>query len=297
MDSPSARQGRFNYTTSIKSMPPGLLRLWIPLPVEDEYQLISDLRFEPDLDHRVETDALGNRMAYFEIDSSATPAPFLLTMSFDLVRTERVADANTVGPSLATADLYLGPDRLVPTDGLIAELSAQETSGVEPLLEKARRIYDYVVSTMRYDKSGEGWGRGDALFACDRRAGNCTDFHALLIGMLRAAGIPAQFEIGFSLPTDTTQHEIAGYHCWARFYLDGLGWVPVDASEAWKNPDQYDYFFGAHDAHRVLFSEGRDLMLNPPQAGAPLNYFVYPYAEIDGREFADFDTEFSFVSR
>ena len=34
---------------------------------------------------------------------------------------------------------------------------------------------------MRYDKSGIGWGRGDALYACDAKRGNCTDFHALLM--------------------------------------------------------------------------------------------------------------------
>ncbi len=28
---------------------------------------------------------------------------------------------------------------------------------------------------------------------------------------------------------------------------------------------------------------GRDIVLNPPQAGAPLNYFMYPYAETGGK--------------
>ena len=28
---------------------------------------------------------------------------------------------------------------------------------------------------------------------------------------------------------------------------------------------------------------GRDLVFNPPQAGAPINYFLYPYAEADGK--------------
>jgi hypothetical protein len=55
--------------------------------------------------------------------------------------------------------------------------------------------------------------------------------------------------------------------------------VPVDASEAAKDPSRREYFFGAHDENRVEFSRGRDLVLNPPQAGEPLNYFVYPYAE------------------
>jgi len=96
-----------------------------------------------------------------------------------------------------------------------------------------------------------------------------TDFHALLIGMMRAAGIPARFEIGFSLPADRQAGPVPGYHCWAQFWLDDVGWVPVDASEAWKDPSRREYFFGAHDAHRILFTRGRDILLNPAQDGEP----------------------------
>jgi transglutaminase-like putative cysteine protease len=88
--------------------------------------------------------------------------------------------------------------------------------------------------------------------------------------------------------------EIGGYHCWAEFYLNGLGWVPVDASEAWKDPAKREYFFGAHDANRVQFSIGRDLTLAPPQAGPPLNYFIYPYVEVEGKAFLSVSKEFSF---
>ena len=59
--------------------------------------------------------------------------------------------------------------------------------------------------------------------------------------------------------------------------------MPVDASEAAKDPSRREYFFGAHDENRVEFSRGRDLVLVPPQKGEPLNYFVNPYAEADGK--------------
>ena len=32
----------------------------------------------------------------------------------------------------------------------------------------------------------------------------------------------------------------------------------------------------------MTFSTGRDILLNPPQKGERLNFFVYPYAEVDG---------------
>ncbi|MBI3950211.1 MAG: transglutaminase domain-containing protein, partial [Acidobacteria bacterium] len=139
-----------------------------------------------------------------------------------------------------------------------------------------------------------GWGRGDIYYACDVKRGNCTDFHAVFIGFCRAVGIPARFAIGFPLPEGNREGQIAGYHCWAEFYLKGYGWVPVDTSEASKNPAKKDYFFGAHDENRVQFSIGRDIVLNPRQSGEPINFFVYPYVEVDGKPLNDVQKKFLF---
>jgi hypothetical protein len=45
----------------------------------------------------------------------------------------------------------------------------------------------------------------------------------------------------------------------------------------------------------VQFSMGRDLRLNPAQAGKPLNYFVYPYVEVEGEEYPNVSLAFSFA--
>jgi transglutaminase-like putative cysteine protease len=111
--------------------------------------------------------------------------------------------------------------------------------------------------------------------------------------MARAEGIPVRFEIGFPLPP-ASEGGIPGYHCWAEFYVNGPGWVPVDISEAWKDPHKHDYFFGTLDANRVQFSVGRDLELQPKQDGGLLNYFIYPYVEVDGKPFEGVDKKFSF---
>jgi transglutaminase-like putative cysteine protease len=169
------------------------------------------------------------------------------------------------------------------------------TAGKTSQLEKARAIYDYVFDTMRYDKTGTGWGHGDVLWACDSKRGNCTDFHSLFIAMARSQGIPARFEIGFPLPADKRSSEIAGYHCWAEFFDPQNGWIPVDISEAWKHPVKKDYFFGAHDTDRIQFSVGRDLKLNPQQQAEPLNYFVYPYVEVAGKAYSNVAFAFSFA--
>jgi len=298
---PATRSFDFNYLTRIPALGPeaGTLRVWIPVPETDPQQLISGLTIESPVPYVLHRDPeYRNQYAYLEITPEQAREPFTVRLHFQALRREhRVDVANGgAGARASQAELarWLQPDRLVPLDGMIRALAEQETRGLTRPLDKARAIYNYVVSTMRYDKTGEGWGRGDALFACTARKGNCTDFHALFIGMMRASGIPARFEIGFPLPADKSEGQIAGYHCWAQFYLDGVGWIPVDASEAWKNPSKRDYFFGAHDQHRVLFTRGRDIRFNPAQQGEPLNYFVYPYAELDGKAFSGLESAFSF---
>ena len=277
--------------------------LWIPLPQSDAFQSVSNLKIESSVPHSEGRDPeYQNPFAVFTPSVAQAAAGYDVTLLFNATRREH--SVNIHSPALQNASVspsndpllkrYLEPDKLVPLGGTIAELSKQQTAGDTTSLQKARHIYDYVLATMRYDKTGEGWGRGDAVWACTSKHGNCTDFHSLFIGMMRSAGIPARFEIGFPLPEGKSEGDIPGYHCWAEFYLNGVGWIPVDASEAWKDQGKKDYFFGAHDVNRVQFSLGRDLVLSPPQAGEPLNYFIYPYAESDGQPVKGLTTHFAF---
>jgi len=281
----SLRIFEFTYLTRIPSLPAGskISRIWIPLPQSDAYQTIGDLKIESPFSYAQHRDPkYGNDYLYLETPASRLATPADVRVSFQATRREhrvefgtRPATTQSTGADLPSLQLFLQPDRRVPLDGVIAELSAQETQGIQDPLQKARAIYNYVVATMRFDKSGIGWGNGDAIWAWTAKRGNCTDFHSLFIGMMRAAGIPARFEIGFPLPADQHDGAIPGYHCWAQFYLEPYGWIPVDASEAWKHPEKKNYFFGAHDDNRLQFTVGRDIRLDPPQQGDPLNYFIY----------------------
>lgn len=297
------RHFSFHYAFTVKNVSPGeRVRIWIPLAHSDAFQDVKVTSKSGDLKikevHQPEYD---NEVLYAE-SSKADKDEYKFSVEYDVVRREHVVLINgkrvTDSPFTKTSQVelarFLQADRLVPVTGLPAQLAAQETKGSTTQLEKAKDIYEYVFRTMRYDKSGTGWGHGDTLWACDSKHGNCTDFHSVFISMARAEKIPARFEIGFPLPSDKHSAEIPGYHCWAEFYLDSTGWVPVDISEAWKHQEKHDYFFGAHDVNRMQFTQGRDLKLAPSQEGPPLNYFVYPYVEIGGKEYPNVSIAFSF---
>jgi transglutaminase-like putative cysteine protease len=219
--------------------------------------------------------------------NGSVPESLTVVMSFSVERTGyhllEEKEQTSEAASEKIRQRFLSPDRLIPIDGKIAEEAKRVVRDDMLPLEKVRAIYDHVAGTLKYDKSGVGWGLGDALYACDARAGNCTDFHSLFIGMARASGIPARFVIGFPVPEGVTAGDIPGYHCWAEFYIDGRGWLPVDASEASKRPEKWDDLFGGLDPHRVQFTVGRDIRIPSIEQAEPLNYFIYPYVLIDGQ--------------
>lgn len=291
----------FCYAFTVKDVPAGeQIRIWFPKAQSGPYQEIKIVSAKGDLPlKKTRESRFGNEIYYAE-SSKAQGGELHFEVLYDVVRREHL----TLGvsrPRLQAASLgkqerekYLGADKLVPITGLPANLAMQVVAHKSTTLEKARAIYDYVFANMRYEKTGTGWGRGDVLYACNAKKGNCTDFHSLFISMVRSQGIPARFEIGFPLPTGKQAGEIAGYHCWAEFFDPQHGWIPVDISEAWQHPEKKDYFFGAHDADRVQFSLGRDLKLNPLQKGDPRNYFIYPYIEVGGKQYENVFNSFSF---
>jgi transglutaminase-like putative cysteine protease len=300
---PQARTVEITYSAQVNAIPAGSKRveIWLPYPQSDDNQKILKGKVSSPVPSKILTDPqYGNKIVHIDVKNpELTDIP--ITMLFTIRRTEYVHNDFAAAPTDASAasseanlDRWLQPDRLVPLDKRIQELSATVVAGKSTDLEKARAIYDYVIANMTYDKTPAGCCNGDIIWACDAKRGNCSDFHSLFIGLARAAGIPAKFEIGLPVAADKPSGEIGGYHCWAEFYLKGYGWVPIDASEAWKDPAKKDFFFGALDANRVQFSVGRDLTLATPQAGPPLNYFIYPYVEVDGKPFTHVTKKFAF---
>ncbi len=297
----SSRHVQVRYAATVKEIPADAhrIRVWVPYPQSGDGQTVGSVTVDAPYTYRIEHEPqYGNAILYLEGAPPPSDHTVTVSVTFDVVRREQVNrpdGSRAVTPDDARAlKRFRSADQMVPIDGKIAEVAREATRTATGQTERARAIYDYVTTHLRYDKSGTGWGRGDAIWACDAKRGNCTDFHSLLIGMARSVNIPAKFEIGLPLPDGESAGKIPGYHCWAKMYLDGIGWVPMDSSEASKVADKRDYFFGAVDANRVRLSTGRDIVLEPHQDGPALNYFVYPYVEVDGKPFGSVTQDFSF---
>ena len=288
------RSFAIRYEATVKDVPAGAktLRLWLPVPQTTNLQAITGLEFSGPAQPRLTAEPkYGNMIAYVEL-SNPPAGTHTWRMAFQVRRREVKVALGTIGSERADPDgsykVFSDADRLVVITDDVRDRAKKAVAGKSGSIEKARAIYQSVMGSMTYDKSGTGWGRGDVRYACDVGKGNCTDFHALFNAMCRAEGIASGFEIGLFLPYDAKpgadwEKSQSGYHCWAAFRVPGRTWVPVDISEADRFPERADYFFGAHTANRVTLSVGRDLKLEPAQDGDALNYFLDPYAEVDGK--------------
>jgi transglutaminase-like putative cysteine protease len=261
--------------------------MWVPLAQTDAFQTVSVKSITAPRTGRVLEDRdHGNKVLFLEL--GAADSGKVVEVRYDVQRIEKAAHLDPA----ADPARFLNPDRLVPINETFRGIAEQVVAGKKGDLVQARALYDHVIDRMRYMKHGDGWGKGDAAYACDVRTGNCTDFHAYFIALARAVGIPARFAIGAAIPSERNDGGIDGYHCWVEFHAEGKWW-PVDISEANKYSALSTYYFGHHPANRFELSRGRDLVVDPGPASGPINFLAYPVLEIEGKA-AVAKVEFSF---
>jgi transglutaminase-like putative cysteine protease len=265
----------------------GSARLWLPLATSDTFQRVTvEGIHAPEQWRELEEREHGNRVLF--LNASAADSGKTIEIRYHVKRFEK----SEYAVREPRPQQFLKPERLVPANETFRAIAHQVTRGKASDLARARALYDHVIEKLRYARYGSGWGVGDAVYACDARSGNCSDFHSYFIALARAVGIPARFAIGASIPSERNDGGIDGYHCWAEFFADGK-WVPVDISEADKNSSLAEYYFGHHPANRFEFSKGRDLVVQPEPTSGPINFLAYPLMEVDGMP-VKVQTEFQF---
>jgi hypothetical protein len=286
----------FRYAAQVTDLPESAANvdLWIPVPSDCQGQKVNSVTVLRPSGGRVGTEPqYQNRIFHkrFLGPFGKAHSPPDAELVFGVVRTEVVIpEAKTLradghASKSNALDVYLRPNRLIPIGGKVSQIAASLNLPKHDPLRVGRRLYDYLIDTMDYDWKAKGAGRGDVLWACDSKRGDCTDYHSTFIALCRSQGIPADHEFGFPIRTREKSGSLAHDHCWARFWVDGVGWIPVDISEADKHPELREYNFGAQSPKLLKLTHGRDITLVPPQAGERLNIFVYPYVEVDGRPF------------
>jgi len=274
-------------------------RLWVPYPVSDADQSVTDVRIGGDYaSAAVYTDRVhGTPMLAVRWEKGAVSRK--MTFSFAVERQEVLRrDLPLEEPAWNPSDyaFYLEPTRLGPTGGEVKKLAEKITAGKSTVLAKALAIYDWVCEKMYRDPETRGCGQGDVCALLERPGGKCADISSVYVALARAAGVPARETFGLRLGKKAEEDITGWQHCWVEVFLPGAGWIPLDPADVRKKmlteklslddpktAEYRAYFWGGIDPFRVKLGTGRDLTLNPPQSAPAVNYLMYPYAEVGGR--------------
>jgi transglutaminase-like putative cysteine protease len=131
-----------------------------------------------------------------------------------------------------------------PDMGYIRTLSAEivRRAGARTSEAKAEAVVRYLLANHQYSLSTQvGPGDPVASFLRDKKSAHCEFFAASAALLLRAAGVPTRYVQGYYA------HEAAGEgvtivrqrdaHAWTEVWLDGVGWVWIDATPGDGRPD------------------------------------------------------------
>lgn len=299
----------------------GATRLWLPIPsVNTDWQQSLISSYSSNGTARLEDDDhYGARMLYVEFAADQAK-PFVELTS--QVRTQNRAQDWThktaAKEDAATLQYWTHPTELLPTDGLVRKTALAATQGAKTDVQKARKLYDWIVTNTFREPKVRGCGAGDiaTMLETGNLGGKCADLNALFVGLCRSVGIPARDVYGLRLaPSAFGYRELGGnpaslkgaQHCRAEVYLAGYGWVAMDPADVAKVMRQEtpewiksaadplitpvkQHLFGGWEGNWVGFNMAHDVAL-PHAKGARLGFFMYPIAEDKEGRFDSYDPD------
>jgi transglutaminase-like putative cysteine protease len=308
-DTPDWRTYRLTYQIDLptENTP---ARLWLPLPetASEGWQQASQVSALGVADSsRVINDTHADAIyynAFWKDDKQRQLEVSCVTRSVDRRVTINPLAADPKAPTPRAVLPFLKPSQHIPVDGIVLDTAREATRGAHTPLEKAHAIYDWVVDNSYRDPKTAGCGRGDikSLLESGNLGGKCADINSLFVGLSRASGIPAREVFGIRV-AESKQFKSLGktgdvtraQHCRAEFYLAGHGWVPVDPADVRKavleeklelNDPKIvalrEKLFGYWEMNWMAFNHARDFSLLPKASSNPINFLMYPYAELAG---------------
>ena len=155
---------------------------------------------------------------------------------------------------------FLSPSPLVPPLPEFGEvLAAHGWDAGEPTFERVRTLSRRVHETFTYQRDVTNVSTTVAE-VMRLRTGVCQDFAHVLIGLCRAAGVPARYVSGYTvadLPDGEASRREQASHAWVEAFTTTHGWRGLDATN--------DVAVG--DAH-VKIAVGRDYADVSPTRGS-----------------------------
>lgn len=166
----------------------------------------------------------------------------LLPVRFGIINSKQMLN----GVELEQGPLCVAPDAAqrqtllqVPPEiaPQVRELTDVATLEAPTQPEKIIAIVEYLQANHGYSLNfARGEGDPVSEFLLSKKSAHCQYFGASAVMMMRIAGIPARYVSGYYAHEEEEDGSIIvrgrDAHAWAEAYIDGVGWVTVDATPA-----------------------------------------------------------------
>lgn len=302
----------FELTTTIDvADPQGTTRLWLPVPdIESPWQRTLDHSWTGNAGSAklVSDAASGTRMFHAEFGPEVKkPTVRLVSRLQTRGRAVDWSRPTPVAEDPAALREALAPTELLPLDGIVRKTALQATRGARTDVDKARAIYEWVISNAHREPKVRGCGTGDikTMLETGDLGGKCADLNALFVGLCRSVGVPARDVYGLRLvPSVFGYKELGGnpaslkgaQHCRAEVYLRQYGWVAMDPADVLKvmrqeTPDWikdtrhplvapvHRGLFGSWEGNWVAYNDSHDVTLPGSAGKGTLPFLMYPNGE------------------
>lgn len=173
-----------------------------------------------------------------KIEEEATPFDYGILQSRQEISVGDFTVQTTQGP-LAVAPDAGQRDKLLEVppsiDPRVVQLGLEITADAPTPAQKAARIVEFLYENNKYSLTFER-GQGDPVseFLLQKKSAHCQYFASSATILLRIAGIPARYASGFyaheGADDGTTVVRGRDAHAWAEAFIDGVGWVNVEAT-------------------------------------------------------------------
>ncbi len=166
---------------------------------------------------------------------------------------------------------YTKADAVVPSDSeAITKLSASIVKREQSPYQRSILVYNWLLSNITLLQEMRP-AHYDVLDVLEVGNGDSYDFAILYTALLRSLGIPAIPVSGVMVNPELKTRN----HWWCEFYLDNVGWIPVDPAmgagleftifKPVENPKSY--YFGSLDSQHIAISRGWNALKSSQAAG------------------------------
>ena len=250
---------KYEVTLNPNAVPDGeTVRCWLPYPREDNRRQTNIKRIAVNDSNYVISPAHYAHSSIYMEKVAKKDEPLIFTLEFSYQYTPEWFNlkAKIVQPYDTQSELYktYTAERLphiVFTDSIKA-ISKRIVGDETDPYRKIIKIYEWIDANFPWAGAREySTLENIPYYVLENRHGDCGQVTLLFMTLARYNGIPVRWQSGFMMHPGKLD-----LHDWCEFYLEGIGWIPLDQSfglNTFTDNDDVKYFYtNGTDAYRWI---------------------------------------------